>query len=97
MFLSLKAPRLWYLATQLEQTRTLTIGVCVHAQSLQSYPTLCDPPWTVAHQAPLFMGFSRQENWSELPFLSAEDLPNQSGVKTVSLATPMLQADSLPA
>ena len=32
----------------------------------QSYPTLGDP-WTVAHQAPLSMGFSRQEYWSGLP------------------------------
>ena len=32
--------------------------------------------WTVAHQAPLSMQFSRQEYWSRLPFLSAEDLPN---------------------
>ena len=73
----LKAPRLQDLVTQPEQTRTLTTGVCVHAQSLQSCLTLCDPPWTVAHQAPLSMGFSRQEYWRELPFLSAEDLPNQ--------------------
>ena len=33
-------------------------------------------PWTVAHQAPLSMGFSRQEYWSGLPFPSAGDLPN---------------------
>ena len=33
----------------------------------QSCPTLCDP-WTVAHQAPPSMGFSRQEYWSGLPF-----------------------------
>ena len=33
-------------------------------------------PWTVAHQAPLSMGFSRQEYWSGLLFLSPEDLPN---------------------
>ena len=33
-------------------------------------------PWTVAHQALLSMGFSRQEYWSGLPFPSAEDLPN---------------------
>ena len=31
-------------------------------------------PWTVAHQAPLSMGFPRQEYWSELPFLSPVDL-----------------------
>ena len=33
-------------------------------------------PWTVARQAPLPMGFSRQEYWSELPFPSPGDLPN---------------------
>ena len=32
--------------------------------------------WTVAYQAPLFMGFSRQEYWSGLPFPSPGDLPN---------------------
>ena len=49
-------------------------------------------PWTVAHQAPLSMGFSRQEYWSGLPFLSAGDLPDL-GIDPVS---PVLQADSLP-
>ena len=33
-------------------------------------------PWTVAHQAPLSMGFSRQEYWSGLPFPPPRDLPN---------------------
>ena len=33
-------------------------------------------PWTVAHQAPLSIGFSRQEYWSGLPFPSPGDLPN---------------------
>ena len=33
-------------------------------------------PWTIAHQAPPFMEFSRQEYWSELPFPSRGDLPN---------------------
>ena len=56
----------------------------------QSCLTLCDP-WTVAHQAPLSMGFSRQEYWSGLPFPSLEDLPD-SGIKPGS---PALQADSL--
>ena len=43
-------------------------------------------PWTVAHQAPLSMGFSRQEYWSGLPFPSPGDLPNP-GIKLVSLFT----------
>ena len=34
-------------------------------------------PWTVAHQTSLSVGFSRQEYWSGLPFLSPGDLPNQ--------------------
>ena len=37
-------------------------------------------PWTVAVQAPLSMGFSRQEYWSELPFPFPENLPDQ-GIK----------------
>ena len=57
----------------------------------QSYPTL-ETPWTVAHQAPLSMGFSRQECWSELPFPSPGDLPDP-GIEPKS---PALQADSLP-
>ena len=33
-------------------------------------------PWTVVHQAPLSMEFSRQEYWSELPFPTLGDLPD---------------------
>ena len=42
-------------------------------------------PWTVAHQAPLSMGFSRQEYWSGLLFPSPGDLPN-SGIEPTSPA-----------
>ena len=52
-------------------------------------------PWTVAHQAPLSMGFSRQEYWSEFPFPSAGHLPNP-GIELPSPVSPALQADSLP-
>ena len=41
----------------------------------QLYPTL-GTPWTPAHQALQFMGFSRQEYWSGLPFTSPGDLPD---------------------
>ena len=54
------------------------------------YPTLATP-WTIAHQAPLSMGFSRQEYWSGLPFPSPGDLANP-GIKPGS---PALQADDL--
>ena len=47
-------------------------------------------PWTVAYQAPLSMGFSRQEYWSGLP--SPGDLPDPG----IEPGSPTLQADSLP-
>ena len=54
----------------------------------QSYLTLCTP-WSIAHQAPLSMEFSKQESWSGLPFPSPEDLPNP-GIAPTSLASPTL-------
>ena len=48
-------------------------------------------PWTVACQAPLSMGFLRQEYWSGLPFPSPGDLPNPG----TELGSPTCQADSL--
>ena len=49
-------------------------------------------PWTVAHQGPRSMGFSRQEYWSGLPCLPPGELPDP-GIK---LRSPALQAHSLP-
>ena len=46
-------------------------------------------PSTVACQAPLSMGFSRQENWSGLPFPPPGDLPDL-GIEPVSLTSPAL-------
>ena len=48
-------------------------------------------PWTIDCQAPLSIGFSRQEYWNGLPFPSPGDLPD-SGIEPSS---PTLQADSL--
>ena len=48
-------------------------------------------PWSVAHQAPLSMGFSRQEYWSGLPFPSPGDLPHPG----IEPGSPALQADAL--
>ena len=45
--------------------------------------------WTLARQAPLFMGFSRQEYWSGLPFPPLGDLPDP-GIKSASLMSPAL-------
>ena len=49
-------------------------------------------PWTVVHQAPLSMGFSRHDYWSGLPLPSPVDLPNPG----IEPGSPALQADSLP-
>ena len=46
-------------------------------------------PWTVARQAPLSMGFSRQEYWSGLPCPSPGDLPHP-GIEPESLTSPAL-------
>ena len=52
-------------------------GILVPVCVCGSHSVLSDSvtPWTVAHQAPLSMGFSRQEYWSGLPFPSPGDLP----------------------
>ena len=55
------------------------------------FVTLCDP-MDIAHQAPLSMGFPRQEYWSGLPFPSPGDLSN-SGIDPKS---PALLADTVP-
>ena len=48
-------------------------------------------PWTVAYQAPLSVGFSRQEYWSGLPFPSPGNLPNPG----IEPGSPAFQADAL--
>ena len=67
--------------------------VCVFVcAQLLSPVRLFVTPWTVAHQAPLSMGFPRQEYWSGMPFSFSRDLPDPGRQPTL----PALQADSLP-
>ena len=79
--LALRATRTTYL---LQTASLVRLSVCVHAQSYPNLPT----PWTVAHQAPLSMGFSRQESRSRLPFPSPGDLP----VPGIELTSPAFGA-----
>ena len=51
--------------------------------------------WTAAHQAPLSVGFSRQEYWSGFPFSSPGDLPDP-GIESHLLHLLHWQADSFP-
>ena len=62
------------------------LRACILAQSC---PTLCDPLETVAHQAPLSMGFSRQEYYSGFSCPPSGGLPDR-GMEPASLASPPL-------
>ena len=66
---------------------------CIHKNSVKllSRVWLFAILWTVGHQAPLSMGFPRQECWSGLPFPSPGDIPDP-GIKPGSAS---LQADAL--
>ena len=50
---------------------------------------LFSTPWTVAHQAPLSIGFPRQKYWSGLPLPLPQDLPD-SGIELTSPVSPAL-------
>ena len=63
------------------------VKICLSLSHVRLFVIL----WTVARQAPLSMGFSRQEYWSGLPFLSPGDLPDPR----TEAGSPTLQADSL--
>ena len=67
------------------------IYMCVVVVYSLSHVQLFSTPWTVAHQAPLSMGFPRQDYFSGLPFPPPGDLPDP-GIKFTSA----LQVDSLP-
>ena len=75
-----------------QSSHTSRIWVAERVCYLLSHVRLFGIPWTVARQAPLSIGFSRQEYWSELPFPSPGDLPNPR----IEPGSPALGADSLP-
>ena len=63
---------------------------CIHVRMLShfSHVQLFETLWTVAHQGPLSMGFSRQEYWSGLPCPAPGDLPDP-GIEPMSLTSPV--------
>ena len=71
---------------------TTKVGACV--LSCRS-PVRLFSPWTIAHEAPLSLGFSRQEYWSGLQCPPPGDPPHP-GTKPVSLMSPALAGGSLP-
>ena len=82
---------LWSLSTLLLQGPSLQTRMGGRKYTIVKFAT----PWTVARQAPLSMGFSRQEYWSGLWFPSPGGLPDPR-IEPTSPASPALQADSLP-
>ena len=77
---------------QISPARTLIKHACIVSHFI--HPWLFVTLWAIAHQAPLFMGFSRQEYWRGLPWPPAGDLPNP-GIEPESPAASPLQVDSL--
>ena len=78
----------------MQETRVLSLGqenLLEKEMATHSSILAWEIPWTVACQAPLSVGFSRQEYWSGLPFLSLEDLPDPG----IEPRSPALQADAL--
>ena len=75
-----------------KQTFFFTSHECMlsHFSHVQLFVTL----WTIAHQAPLFMGFSRQEYKSQLPFPSPGDLPD-AGIKPAVSDNKIIKASSI--
>ena len=63
-----------------EYSRSVRLHDWLHTQSSLTLCKLMETPWTINWQAPLFLGFPRQECWSRLPFPSPGDLPNP-GIK----------------
>ena len=76
------------------ERKFLSLNFPMHTCMLShfSHVWLFATPWTIAHQAPLSMGFSWQEYWSGLPCSPLGDLPNP-GIK---LRSPALQVDFSP-
>ena len=84
-------PSPWIMLKKIKETKSHHSNVKVKAKSL-SRVRLFSTLWTVAHQTPPSMGFSRQEYWSGLPFPSPGDLPEPG----MELECPELQAEALP-
>ena len=70
-------------------THTLLYMYIYGVACVFSHIKLFEIPWTLGHQAPLSMGFSRQECWSGLPFSPLGDLPD-AGIEPVFPKSPAL-------
>ena len=68
---------------------SLCVYVCSVFAQMLSHVQLFAASWTIAHEAPLSLEFSRQKYWRGLPFPTPRDLPNP-GIVPTSLVFPAL-------
>ena len=87
-------PTLYFFSKIAMRACMLSHFAAAAAKSLQSCPILCDHMW-VARQAPLSMGFYRQEYWNGLPCPPPWDLPDLA-IEPRPPAPPALRENSLP-
>ena len=81
----------YWLLSVIANMHPFETAVLIHFSYIWLFATLC----TIAHQAPLSMGLSRQEYWSGFLSPPPEDLPGP-GIEPMSPLSPGLQANSLP-
>ena len=86
----------WVGPSPLKQSALTHHVTCLHTRRLSYFSRvwLSMTPWTAALQAPLSLGFSRQESWSGLPCPAPGDLPDP-GIKPALLYLLHWQAGSL--
>ena len=88
MLLQRIAQKVWWFISLL-----LTLSFCYHVDSMLSrfsHVRLYATPWTAGHQAPLSLGFSRQEHWSGLPFPSPmHESESEVAQSCLTLSDPM--------
>ena len=88
----LNEPRRIYEHNKMFNKETENIEDCFFVSQIACYVQLFATPWNAALQAPLSIGYSRQEYWDGLPFPSSRDL-SDPGIESRS---PALQVDSSP-
>ena len=85
--MNMKTAPVWHFSAQL--ILIFCVYLCARVPSCLSRVQLFVTLWTIVHQSPLSMGFSRQEYRSGLPCTPLGDLPNP-GMKPISLMSPAL-------
>ena len=89
LYKKIKSEQIRDFSVRPEMMKLLCACVCMCVLSHVSHVWLFATLWTVAHETPLSMGFSRQKYWSRLPYLLPGDLPDL-GIELTSFMSPAL-------